>query len=266
MVMAKKYYGQHFLNDYSIALRIISLLHRFNKLNNKINVLEVGPGKGILTRFLLRNEMVNLKMVEIDEEIVNFLETKYEGIEERIIVGDILKCELDKVFDGEEYVVIGNFPYNISTQIIFKIMEYKSYIPFVVGMFQKEVADRLSAKSSRAVGIMSIYTQAYYMVKKEFNVKADKFSPKPKVESSVITMQRMYSKRADVEEEKFLKLLKLSFNQRRKKLKNSLSRVLNGININDYMYLMDKRAEELTVEDYIKLSHELGWLFSDSNE
>ena len=247
-IKPKKYLGQHFLNDENIARKIVESL----SLSNYSNVLEIGPGTGVLTKYLIEKK-INLKLVEIDSESVNFLKSNL-GIDPLIILeNDFLKIELDDVFNNK-FAIIGNFPYNISTQIIFKTLEYKNLIPELIGMFQKEVAERIcEKKGSKKYGILSVLTQAYYETDYLFSVPASVFTPPPKVTSAVIRLVRKEQVEINYNEKLFFKIVKQSFQQRRKTLRNSLK----TFNLTDSLRedtIFDLRPEQLSVKDFIHLT------------
>ena len=247
-VKPKKYLGQHFLNDENIARKIVNSL----SLSGYSNVMEIGPGTGVLTKYLLDLKL-DLKLVEIDSESVIFLKTKL-GIDPSIILeSDFLKLKLDDVFINK-FAIIGNFPYNISTQIIFKALEYKNLVPELIGMFQKEVAERIcEKKGSKKYGILSVLTQAYYETDYLFSVPPSVFTPPPKVTSAVIRLIRKEQVDINYNEKLFFKVVKLSFQQRRKTLRNSLK----TFNLSDSLRedtIFDLRPEQLSVEEFISLT------------
>ena len=247
-VKPKKYLGQHFLNDENIARKIVNSL----SLSGYSNVMEIGPGTGVLTKYLLDLKL-DLKLVEIDSESVVFLKTKL-GIDPSIILeSDFLKLKLDDVFINK-FAIIGNFPYNISTQIIFKALEYKNLVPELIGMFQKEVAERIcEKKGSKKYGILSVLTQAYYETDYLFSVPPSVFTPPPKVTSAVIRLIRKEQVDINYNEKLFFKVVKLSFQQRRKTLRNSLK----TFNLSDSLRedtIFDLRPEQLSVEEFISLT------------
>lgn len=247
-VKPKKYLGQHFLNDENIAKKVVDSL----SLSNYLNVLEIGPGTGVLTKYLIKKN-INLKLVEIDNESVEFLKT-HLSIDPLIILQyDFLKLDLSNIFT-ENFAIIGNFPYNISTQIIFKVLEYKNSVPELIGMFQKEVAERIcEKKGSKKYGILSVLTQTYYDTKYLFSVPASVFTPPPKVISAVIRLVRKEQIDINYNEKLFFKVVKLSFQQRRKTLRNSLK----SFNLSDILRedaIFDLRPEQLSVRDFIYIT------------
>ncbi len=247
-VRAKKHLGQHFLKESATALRITEALTGHGGYRT---VIEVGPGTGALTKHLLERTDIDLTCIELDVESVAHLHATWPQL--HVVQGDLLRMDLGAIGDGP-LGVIGNFPYNISTQIIFKVLENRDRVPEVVGMFQKEVADRLCAvPGSRTYGISSVLSQLWYRMEPLFTVEADAFIPPPKVRSAVIRMQRNERTSLPVEEKLLTSLVKAAFGQRRKTLHNALkgfARLPHGIPT-EYAR---KRAEELGVEDYIRLA------------
>ena len=245
----KKKYGQHFLNNDDVAVKII----KFLKFETYKQVIEIGPGTGFLTKHIL--EKCNPVLIEIDEEAVNLLKKKFPDIK-KIVLGDFLKIDLEKYLE-KPTIIIGNFPYNISTQIIFKILKYKDDIQTIVGMFQKEVAERICSKpNSKKYGIISVFIQAYYNCNVILNVSNKNFTPPPKVESSVVEFKRNTIKTLNCDEETFFKVVKMSFNQRRKKIKNSL-KIFSFQTEKNIIELLEKRAEQLKVDDFINLTNKI---------
>ena len=247
-VKPKKYLGQHFLNDENIAKKVVDSL----SLSNYLNVLEIGPGTGVLTKYLIKKN-INLKLVEIDNESVEFLKTHLSIDPLIILQHDFLKLDLSNIFT-ENFAIIGNFPYNISTQIIFKVLEHKNSVPELIGMFQKEVAERIcEKKGSKKYGILSVLTQTYYDTKYLFSVPASVFTPPPKVVSAVIRLVRKEQIDINYNEKLFFKVVKLSFQQRRKTLRNSLK----SFNLSDILRedaIFDLRPEQLSVRDFIYIT------------
>tara|TARA_B100000609_G_scaffold199222_1_gene201346 strand:- start:487 stop:1242 length:756 start_codon:yes stop_codon:yes gene_type:complete len=243
-VSAKKHFGQHFLNEPSIAENIVNQLEFKNK-----NLLEIGPGMGILTQFLY-NKNINLKVIEIDVESIFYLRLNYPKL--NIIEGDFIELDLEEVTKSK-LSLIGNFPYNISSQILFKVFENRDKITEVVGMFQKEVAERIVSTQGKKKGILSIFLQAFYKIDYCFSVNEDVFTPPPKVKSGVLKLIRNDRKELDCDEKKFIQVVKAGYNQRRKTLKNALK----AFSLNsspEVEELFKKRAEELDVEDFITLT------------
>ena len=243
-VSAKKHFGQHFLNEPSIAKNIVNQLEFKNK-----SLLEIGPGMGILTQFLY-NKNINLKVIEIDKESIFYLRLNYPKL--NIIDGDFLELDLEEV-TRDKLSLIGNFPYNISSQILFKIFENRDKITEVVGMFQKEVAERIVSAQGRKKGILSIFLQAFFKIDYCFSVNEDVFTPPPKVKSGVLKLIRNDRKELDCDEKKFIQIVKAGYNQRRKTLKNAL-KAFSLISSPEVKELFKKRAEELDVEDFITLT------------
>ena len=244
-VKAKKHLGQHFLNDYSIAEDIVSQLEYKNK-----TTLEIGPGMGVLTQFLT-NRDTNLEVVELDRESVFYLRLNYPKL--KIIEGDFLQLEIDKLYQ-EPISLIGNFPYNISSQILFKAFENRDKITEVVGMFQKEVAERIASVKGKKKGILSVLLQAFYNIEYCFTVEPHVFTPPPKVKSGVIKLVRNDRKKLDCDEKLFIQIVKAGYNQRRKTLRNAL-KAFNLESDTQIDLLLKRRAEELTVEDFIILTN-----------
>jgi 16S rRNA (adenine1518-N6/adenine1519-N6)-dimethyltransferase len=244
-VRAKKHLGQHFLNDEQIAFDITNLLS--DKANN---VVEIGPGMGVLTQYLVKKDCIT-EVVEIDRESVFYLRLNYPELE--IHEGDFLQLDLKEQYPYS-FSLIGNFPYNISSQILFKAFENRDQIPEVVGMFQKEVAERIACKKGKKRGILSVFLQAFYDVEYCFTVDEHVFNPPPKVKSGVIKLVRNSRKALTVDEKKFRRVVKAGYNQRRKTLKNAMKpfEIING---NEIIDLLALRAEQLSVDDFIKLTN-----------
>lgn len=251
-VRAKKALGQHFLTDQSIARKIVATL----STDGVRDVLEIGPGMGVLTQYLLEREDIDLKMVEVDGESVEYLMNHYQGMQGRLLQADFLKLDMSKVFDGD-YRVIGNFPYNISSQIFFKILDDRERIPEVVCMIQKEVAERLAAPpGSKTYGILSVLLQTWYDIEYVISVGSGAFNPPPKVQSAVIRLKRNSRTDFNCDEKLFRKVVKTSFAQRRKTLRNALKPILpEGFDTSAPLF--DLRAERLGVEDYIELTRSI---------
>ncbi len=246
-IRAKKKFGQNFLTNEDIAKKIVNSIN-VQKYNR---ILELGPGTGMLSKYLIT--VCDPILIEIDEEAVCYLKKHIPQIN-NIILADFLKIDL-KPFLKKTNAIIGNFPYNISTQILFKILNYKNNIQTVVGMFQKEVAERICSKpKSKKYGIISVLIQAYYDAEILFNVEKENFFPQPKVESSIIKLTRNNVKQLSCDEELFKILVKTSFNQRRKKLKNALKTKIIDFEKID-LDLLNKRAEELSVNNFITLTN-----------
>lgn len=249
LVKPKKSLGQHFLKDLQIAERIADTLADYKQLP----ILEIGPGMGVLTQFLLNAEH-DLSVVELDRESVAYLQENFPALDGRIISADFLKLDLNTLFPGE-FCVIGNYPYNISSQIFFKVLDYKNRIPCCSGMIQKEVAERLaSGPGSKAYGILSVLLQAWYKVEYLFTVSETVFNPPPKVKSAVIRMTRNDRQDLGCDEKLFKTVVKTSFNQRRKMLRNSMKPLL-GMEFPDYeLPVFMKRPEQLSVEQFVELT------------
>lgn len=251
-VRAKKHLGQHFLTDENIALDIVKGL-KYTSLYNQ--VLEVGPGMGVLTKYLIQEKAYQTYIIDIDKESIAYLKTNYPVLENRIIEGDFLQLDFSTLFNNEPFAVIGNFPYNISTEILFKILDHKNQVPEVVGMFQKEVAERIAAKpKNKTYGITSVLLQAYYDIEYLFTVQEHVFNPPPKVKSGVIRLTRNKVEKLDCNEKLFKQVVKAGFNQRRKTLRNSIKAFKLKPEFADNIYL-SKRAEELSVQDFIALTN-----------
>jgi 16S rRNA (adenine1518-N6/adenine1519-N6)-dimethyltransferase len=249
-VRAKKHLGQHFLTDQNIARNIVDSL----SFEGYKKVLEVGPGMGVLTKFLMQKE-AEIYVAEIDQESIVYLKKHYPKLEEQHFVGDFLKINIPEVF-GEELAVIGNFPYNISSQILFKIIDNFSFVPEMSGMFQKEVAERTAAKPrTKDYGILSVLVQAYYDVDYLFTVHENVFNPPPKVKSGVIRMTRNLKPGLEGNEVLFKQIVKAGFGQRRKKMSNALKVLGIPENMKSHPFL-DIRAEELSVADFIAFTNE----------
>jgi 16S rRNA (adenine1518-N6/adenine1519-N6)-dimethyltransferase len=256
-VRPKKSLGQHFLHDKNIALRIVQSLYLSGKSQN---VLEIGPGMGVLTEFLLRNDQINLVAVEIDRDSVAYLRTHYPSL--RIVEGDFLEMNINDFFHSP-FSIIGNFPYNISSQIFFKILEQRNSVQQTVCMLQKEVADRIASPSgNKTYGILSVLLQTFYRVDYLFKVPSGVFQPPPKVMSAVIRLTRNTRESLPCNEDLFFKVVKQGFNNRRKTLRNALKNLIlpapenRTKEVQEMMVnpLFDKRAEQLTVEDFISLT------------
>lgn len=249
MYTLKKSLGQHFLKDENISRKIVAELK-----NCPIQrLVEVGPGGGALTKYLLEIEGIDFKAVEIDNEKVEFLEKNYPSIKGKIIHQSFL--DMEKPFD-DSFSVVGNFPYNISTQIVFKILDWTDSVDCVIGMFQKEVAQRFAAKEgSKVYGVTSVLVQAFFSVEYLFDVSATAFNPPPKVESGVIKMLPLQKPVEMRSKEKFFQLVKAAFGQRRKTLRNACRGLFEPEVLQQKLF--DQRAEQLTVKDFAQLSFEM---------
>jgi 16S rRNA (adenine1518-N6/adenine1519-N6)-dimethyltransferase len=246
-VRPKKHLGQHFLKDENIARKIV------NSLGPEVqNVLEVGPGMGVLTKNLILREFKDLRVAEIDEESVIYLTNHFPGL--KIISGDFLKLDLNELFTGK-FAIIGNFPYNISSQIFFKVLEHRDLVTEVVGMVQKEVAERIAAPpGSKTYGILSVLLQAWYKIDYLFTVNEQVFIPPPKVKSAVIRFTRNTTDHLECDERLFFNLVKTGFNQRRKTLRNAIRSLYpEGFN----HPFLDKRAEQLSVSEFVELAQSI---------
>lgn len=251
-VKAKKHLGQHFLTDLSIAKRIADAM----TTERTHNALEIGPGMGVLTQFIDKRDDVRLRLVEIDTESVEYLHEHFSIDHKDIIEADFLKLKLDELFPGEQFSVIGNFPYNISSQIFFHVLDYKDLVPQVVCMLQREVARRLaSGPGSKEYGILSVFLQAYYDIEYLFTVDENVFNPPPKVKSGVIRLVRNNVEHLDCDEKLFRAVVKATFNQRRKTIRNSIRAVrFDHEALADHPY-MQKRPEQLSVAQFIELTN-----------
>lgn len=248
-VRAKKHLGQHFLKDENIAKKIADTL----SLDGYKNVLEIGPGMGVLTKYLLEKNITTY-VIEIDSESVEYLQANYLNLAPRIIEKDFLKYNLNEVFKGEPLAVIGNFPYNISSQIVFKTLEMRDQIPEFSGMFQKEVAQRICAKEgSKTYGILSVLTQAFYNAEYLFTVPPSVFNPPPKVDSGVLRLSRKSNYKLQCNEVLLFKVVKAAFQQRRKTLRNSLKIFDLSDNLKANV-IFGKRPEQLPVQEFIELT------------
>lgn len=252
-VRAKKALGQHFLTDKGIAKAITEALEPSADVNE---VLEIGPGTGVLTGFLLQREDISLKLVEIDGESVDYLLSHFPGMQGKLIQGDFLRLPLERLFPGK-FRIIGNFPYNISSQIFFKILEHRDNVPEVVCMIQKEVAERIAEKpGTKTYGILSVLLQAWYDIEYLFTVGSGAFAPPPKVQSAVIRLRRNGRVSLGCDESLFKTIVKASFGLRRKTLRNSLKPVVQDSGIlSDPVF--DLRPERLGVEDFIALTNRI---------
>lgn len=248
-VRAKKHLGQHFLNDKNIASRIVaSLLEK----DPALPVVEVGPGTGVLTGFLIENK-ANFAALDVDEESIGYLRARFPEHETRFILTDFLKTDLTALV-GNRFNILGNFPYNISSQIMFRVIELRDHVDHVVGMFQKEVAVRIAEKpGSRQYGILSVLLQAYYNIEYLFTVNENVFTPPPKVKSAVIRLSRNGVKSLDCDESLFKAVVKTAFNQRRKTIRNSIRSLFNDNSVRHP--LLDMRPEQLGVGQFVELTN-----------
>jgi len=261
-VKPKKFLGQHFLKDLKIAQDIADTVDAVPELP----VLEVGPGMGVLTQFLVKKERP-VKVVEVDFESVAYLREAYPSLEDHIIEDDFLKMNLDRVFGGNQFVLTGNYPYNISSQIFFKMLENKDLIPCCTGMIQKEVAERIAAgPGSKTYGILSVLIQAWYHVEYLFTVSETVFNPPPKVKSAVIRMTRNETKELGCNEKLFKLVVKTTFNQRRKTLRNSIKPILGKDCPLCEDILFNKRPEQLSVAEFINLTNNVEKALAEQQE
>lgn len=248
MVRPKKHLGQHFLRDDNIARKIVGYLPP-----ETLNVLEIGPGTGILTKYLIHSGAYNYLAIEIDKESIEYLKNHFPEYSEKFVLADFLKVDLEELIH-DKVSIIGNFPFNISSQILFKILENRNKVTDVIGMFQKEVGERISSSSgSKKYGILSVLVQAYFQIEYLFTVNENVFYPPPKVKSAVIMLKRNQVKALDCNEKLFFEIVKTGFNQRRKTLRNSLRKYSfpESGKISD---LLNKRAEQLDVSDFVYLT------------
>lgn len=255
-VKPKKHLGQHFLKDEGVCQRIAAAIAEDLQANK---VLEIGPGTGALTKYLLENKSFETYVIELDNESVDFLEEHYPQLNGKIYGKDFLKEDLNVLFN-EPFAVVGNFPYNISSQILFKVLDYRNHIPTVVGMFQKEVAERVAEKpGSKKYGIISVLLQAWYDIEYLFTVDEHVFIPPPKVKSGVIRLKRNNVQSLNCDEKLFVRVVKAGFNQRRKTLRNSLKGLINEINpdFDTSDELFQRRPETLSVDEFVNITQRL---------
>ena len=260
-VRAKKHLGQHFLKDQEVARKIAETL----LLNGYDNVIEIGPGTGVLTQYLLEQD-INLLALDLDRESIEYLKTDFEINHLKLLQrkksfevrnADFLKEDLSTLFNGAPFGITGNFPYNISTQIVFKMLEYKDRVPEFTGMFQKEVAQRICEKEgSKAYGILSVLVQAFYEAEYLFTVHPEVFNPPPKVQSGVLRLTRKENQSIDCSETLLKTVVKAAFNQRRKTLRNSLKTLQLSENLTKDA-IFDKRPEQISVADFIALTKKI---------
>lgn len=252
-VKPKKFLGQHFLTDLTIASNIADTVDACPD----IPVLEVGPGTGVLTQFLMKKQR-ELKVVEIDRESVPYLQTHFPQLHDSIIEADFLRLNLSEIFDGKPFVLTGNYPYNISSQIFFHMLQYKDYIPCCTGMIQKEVAERLAASpGTKAYGVLSILIQAWYDVEYLFTVHEHVFNPPPKVKSAVIRMTRNNTASLGCNEQLFRRIVKTVFTMRRKMMRNSIKQIIPKESplLDDELF--NKRPEQLSVQEFVDLTNRI---------
>lgn len=249
-VKPKKSLGQHFLKNLDIAAQIAGTVDAYKGFP----VLEIGPGMGVLTRFLLQNNH-DLTVIELDSESVRYLQSSFPALQDRIIEGDFLKLKLEELFPAP-FCVIGNYPYNISSQILFKVLDHKDLIPCCTGMFQKEVAERIASKpGKKAYGILSVLLQAYYDIEYLFTVDKEHFDPPPAVQSAVIRLVRNKVNYLECNEVLFKQVIKTGFNQRRKTLRNSLKPLIGSDFPERGLGIFDKRPEQLSVQEFVDLTN-----------
>ena len=257
---AKKSFGQHFLTQEPIAERLADAL----KSEGCDTVVEIGPGKGILTKYLLKQPLPVIA-IELDRDLIPFLERQFSGTSLRIVQGDVLKVRFDEILDPESnFVLVGNFPYNISSQIVFLGIQHRHHVPFMAGMFQREMADRIcSPPGSKQYGVISVLVQAFYTPTQLFHVKPGSFSPPPKVQSSVISLTRYRTEIDGLPFNALRQVVKMGFSQRRKKLRNTLQPILPE-EILIEMGVSDLRPEQLGVEQFIALARIAATIQPDS--
>ena len=249
-VRAKKHLGQHFLTDKNICRKIADQ-YGFHEACNR--VLEIGPGMGALTEFLLDKPELEVSVMEIDTESIAYLKNHFPVLEGRIYEADFLRVDLKKFMGVEPFAVVGNFPYNISSQILFKCLDYRDQIPEIMGMFQKEVAERVAEKpGSKSYGIMSVLLQAFYDISYCFTVDEHVFNPPPKVKSGVIRCTRNTRKNLECNEDLFIRIVKMSFNQRRKTIRNSIKALIKDKGFDHP--ILNERPERLSVEQFVELT------------
>lgn len=251
-VRAKKHLGQHFLTDKNICRKIADQ-YRFHKDCKK--VLEIGPGMGAITEYLLEKD-IDLYVMEIDWDSIAYLKANYPKLQGKIIEADFLRINFEKQFGTEPIAVVGNFPYNISSQILFKCLDNRNQVPEIMGMFQKEVAERVAEKpGSKTYGIMSVLLQAFYDIEYCFTVDEHVFNPPPKVKSGVIRCTRNERENIGCDEALFIRIVKMSFNQRRKQIRNSIKQLIKDKGFDHP--LLNERPERLSVEDFVLLTKEV---------
>ncbi|TVQ46262.1 MAG: 16S rRNA (adenine(1518)-N(6)/adenine(1519)-N(6))-dimethyltransferase RsmA [Saprospirales bacterium] len=249
----KKSYGQHFLTSESIADKIAQSLsgEGYDK------VLEVGPGKGMLTKYLLQSKGYEITAVDADSDMIDYMEEHYPELAGRLYCFDFLRFDPTKVFGEKQFALIGNYPYNISSQIVFRMLKYREYIPEMIGMFQKEMADRIiSGPGSKEYGVISVLTQVYYKCERLFNVERGSFNPPPKVRSAVIRCTRIENSYPELDYSLFRSVVKSAFNNRRKMLRNTMKSFLKGSPLlNDEFF--QQRPEQLSVDDFVQLTNQV---------
>ncbi len=252
MIKAKKSYGQNFLINEGIVDKIIT---QFDEHRTCDRVLEIGPGRGALTRHLARRQDLDFKAIEADREMVEFLTAQLQMTDQRLLLGDFLKLPLETVFEHKEYNIIGNFPYNISSQIIFRVHKYADIVPFMMGMFQKELAERIVAgPGSKTYGVISVIAQSVFDAKMHFHVAPDSFYPAPKVTSAIISLKRKENFTLPCNPKLFRTIVKAAFNQRRKMLRNTLKPFIPNQEILKEE-IFTKRPEQLALDQYYTLTN-----------
>lgn len=249
-VKAKKHLGQHFLTDKNISKKIAQ---QYGSHQGCKNVLEIGPGMGAMTQFLLEDESLKVSVMELDTESVTYLNAFFPKLKGKIYEGDFLRYDLKSIYGDEPFAVVGNFPYNISSQILFRCIDYRNQIPEIMGMFQKEVAERVAEKAgTKAYGIISVLLQTYYDIQYCFTVDEHVFNPPPKVKSGVIRLTRNERTTLPCNEKLYIQIVKGCFNNRRKMIRNTIKPFLNGKEFESRFLTM--RPEQLSVEDFIELT------------
>lgn len=253
-VRPKKHLGQHFLLDETVCQRMADALRNFPVKD----VLEIGPGTGALTKYLLKIPDKDISVVEVDDESVEYLNRFYVELHGKIYSQDVLKANMPELVKSDSFAVVGNFPYNISSQILFRVLDYKDQIPVVIGMFQKEVAERVTeGPGKKSYGIISVLIQAFYDAEYLFTVDEDVFDPPPKVKSGVIRLVRNDVKELPCDEKRFKQVVKMAFNQRRKTLRNSLKQLIMETGVNAADDVFNLRPEQLSVNKFIELTQRL---------
>lgn len=255
IVKAKKALGQHFLKDEGVAKGIVDALRIEDEAKSSNNVLEIGPGTGVLTKYLIEDERIKLELAEIDTESIDYLKATYPYSLSSLVQRDFLLMNLHEVFVGKQFSIIGNFPYNISSQIFFKILEDPNLVPQVVCMLQKEVAERLvSPPGNKSYGILSVLLQAWYNMEYLFTVPEHLFLPPPKVKSGVIRLTRNGKTDLGCDQVLFKQIIKSCFNQRRKTIRNSIKPIAAKLGKEVKDPILDRRPEQLSVEEFVYLT------------
>ena len=249
-VAPKKHLGQHFLTDKNICKKIAA---QFTGHQNNRRILEIGPGMGALTEFLMKFPNADVSVMEVDKESIAYMKEHFPKLEGKIFEADFLKADLQTIMGSKPYAVVGNFPYNISSQILFKCLEHRNQIPEIMGMFQREVALRIAEKpGTKQYGILSVLLQAFYDIEYCFTVDEHVFNPPPKVKSGVIRCTRNERQQMDCSEKLFIQVVKMSFNQRRKTIRNSIKAMIKDKEIESY--LLAERPEQLSVQQFEELT------------